>query len=331
MTLIVGTAHWNGVCITTDTRVTYPLNKTHRDDVQKLHHVHGGVGVGTAGNVLVSQLFLKSLRNRLEMHGTVGAKLFPGQSSIPTFKIIIEDALSDLSGDSDIQLIPPEDSVIQGIVGINDSGMKLRLNRDESYKYMMAAANSSSLNTAYVGHIAAVAACERGEIPYAEFAEFNHNFLMTYEYHPDSGVAVVETVPFGTIVALGSGSNFEYSTYSPKILGQVLFDTPVDDIDSATLHLAQMYYHAEQLVPEDSQYGFRTFGGAILPGVVTTNMTDNMSMTRIVLGDLTDRKTMKIISGTHEKNGELLVNSGDGIDKPLVLFSELVGSALLKM
>lgn len=332
MTLIVATQHWKGICISSDTRATRQTptgDFTYEDNALKVAIIKGGLGMGAAGNKAANVIF-KALLN----------KVFNEQMSNPTEKIkseiftnpvglvedAIETALLAVKDHPDSQKIPRGDEsiTIKGVLGGYIPGDPLILNKAEVESLFEIIINSPSLNSIYSDYLESISACLNGARSFVQFDRFNQTFLFTYSltFNKDGIIEKeITRVPFGKIVAFGSGSHFAYETFSPRILGWVLFAGGSEDIQNSAIHLTQVHSYADNEVEEDNSFNFRTFGGGIVP-VAIMERDNGTTDAKVVLVELLSKPDRKLISETLEKDGTLWIKTEKGIEK-LVSFPDI--------
>ncbi len=323
MTLIVGTTHWKGICLNADTRATRS-NGTYIDNAQKIAHVKGGIGMAAAGDCLSAIIVQDTLIKRLDKIIGDGTKVKDSDMSSFMQHTILE-TLHEVKDHPLAQTRPIYEIKSKGMIGISLPFLPLVIRHDEAEKLLGILVNGSKLNSIYSRNIEQIAWCANSKFNMIRIKEFPMSVLYTYHIKlyddPDDCLYEVNPVPFGTMVAYGSGSNFDYPKKAPRILSWVLFSPEAEDIDYATLHLAQTLFYAEKEVPADAKYGFKTFGGGLIAGVVRTHPNGNGS-TDIVLGDMGSKELGKIVLRTYEKNGKLWVETKEGKQMELVPFPE---------
>ncbi|OQY67097.1 hypothetical protein B6D29_02285 [Microgenomates bacterium UTCPR1] len=321
MTLIIGTTHWKGICLSADTRATLS-NGTYQDNFQKIAHIQGGIGMAAAGDAISAIMFRETLQNNLNDLKNSGKK-FPDNKISQVIVDIIKKSLIDVKKHSYIKERPIYEVNTVGLIGINLPFAKLNINYEEANLLLESLANANKpLNSIYGKIIEKLAWCANSKYNHFVINEFHQSLLFTYKLKlfddEDACIYELTRVPFGKIVALGSGSSFNYPSKSPRILSWVLFTQEAEDIEYAALHLTSLVEYAELEVPNNDKFGFKTFGGSILAAVIRTN--NNIGSTDVVLGDLGSKVENRIISRVYEKSGKLWIETRQGKNLPLLTF-----------
>lgn len=323
MTLIVGTTHWKGVCLNADTRATRS-NGTYVDNAQKIAHVKGGIGMAAAGDCLSAIMVRDTLIKRLDKILGDGTKV-KDEDMIAFMRQTILETLQEVRDHHLVKSRPIYDIKSTGLIGISLPFLPLVVTHHEAKLLLEILVSGSRLNSIYSRHIEQIAWCANSKFNVIRIKEFPMSVLYTYtiKLYDDPGDCVYEVnpVPFGTLVAYGSGARFDYPAKAPRILSWVLFSPEAEDIDYATLHLAQTLFYANKEVPADLKYGFKTFGGGLIAGVVRSH-PNGYGSTDIVLGDMGSKELGKIILRTYEKNGKLWVETKEGKHVELIPFPE---------
>lgn len=323
MTLIVGTTHWKGICLNADTRATRS-NGTYVDNAQKIAHVKGGIGMAAAGDCQSAVMVRDTLIKRLDKILGDGTKV-NDEDMISFMRQTILETLQEVKDHPLAGSKPIYDIKSKGLIGVSLPFLPLILTHDEAENLVGILLSGSKLNSIYSRHIEQIAACANNEFRTIRIEEFPLSVLYTYTIKlyddPSDCVYEVNTVPFGKMVAYGSGANFDYPTKTPRILSWVLFSPEAEDIDYATLHLAQTLFYADKEIPVDARYGFKTFGGGLIAGIIRSR-PNGYSSTDIVLGDMGSKESGKIVLRTYEKSGKLWVETKEGKHLELVPFPE---------
>lgn len=315
MTLIVGTPHWKGVCLNADTRVTNKNSKSYKDDVIKISHIHGGIGTASSGNALGAIAINESIRKSLDDYQQSGQRFDKSVDLIPIIQKILIDGLKMTRNHQSIENpLKIYDVKNAGLIGVNIPDQKLILNTEECNNLIEILVSGSTLNSIYSKNIEAIGRCANGYCKEITLEDFNYNLLFRYYVKlfddESSDIYELEKVPFGKIVALGTGSEFEYIRESPRILSFVLFSHEGEDIYNASLHLTAMQEQAEINVKMDPDYNFKTFGGGIVPAVITSD--DKNGRTEVVISELINKKDNKLASETFIKNNDLWIRTREG-------------------
>jgi len=329
MTLIIGSTHWNGICFNVDTRATNLRTRTYTDNAQKMSHVHGGIGMVACGDRDSAIMVRETIRKHLDEFALTGQSFGPEVDLQDVYYDLFKESLKKLREHPFNNQRPIYDVSSSGLIGVNITDQPLRLNKEECENIVRILVEGGRINEIYSRNISNISQCASGALEYAEINEFSQNTLYRYKVKlfddESADIYEVERVPFGKIIALGSGSNFNYDAVQSKVLSYMLFSEHGDDSEVASFHLGMIHYHAEQEVPVDSRFNFRTFGGAIVPGVIVTD-DHGMGYTKILLGDNRSQLTGELISSVKEKSDGLWVITKDGNEVKLEEFPDQIGS-----
>lgn len=166
--------------------------------------------------------------------------------------------------------------------------------------------------------------CAGGEIDSLEINGFKQNALISFENILGAKLEINE-VPFGQIAAFGSGVSDDHKEEQYRTLAYLLLRTPEDDLHTAAFHLTRTHGWSEQVVPEDSRYGFKTFGGANLAMMLMPDPKDpnNRVELAVLTGKFHRQSDKKVVSDVYENDqGKLCVKGEDGIEYILKPFSQ---------
>ena len=331
MTLIVGTLHWKGICLNADTRATNVQTGKYTDDILKIAHVHGGIGMAASGNAHTAIAFRETLRKKLDANIKSGRRLKNNESRISHVLNIIQESLVETPSHQELQNIPIENIYSKGLIGVNMPQEKMVINSKEANNLMEILVNSSVLNSIYSRTIEKISWCANSKFNAVELSEFEKNVLLKYELDKINNTYTVQEVPFGEVVAFGSGSEFDYKKISPRIMSWVLFSPEGENIENASQHLTSMQAYADAEVDVNPKLGFKTFGGGIIAGAVRNIKQNGIDMgeTGIVLGEYGLKKENRIVSKTYQKGKDLWIETYDGENMPLKPFPECLKSPSL--
>lgn len=340
MTLIAGTRVWKGVCLATDTRVTYKPSSGvafYKDDCQKCEMVTGGLAISVAGDGKTSSLFFDSLKkNHVKTYQRYVDKRLNGEEirdePEDVAKAVIRESLREVANMPEVMSRPASETKISGLIGLVDS-IPLRLKQVECQNIMRALEYARNVN-AFVGrNLPQIIDCANGSRAYVEFSEFTQNALFTYESvlgsSSTNAVLEVKPVPFGQVAVFGSGVSIDHAVQQFHTLGYILLETDTENVHDAAFHLTRTHGWSDIVVPVDRRYGFKTFGGASLATVL---MTDPASPTNVELvlltGDFHRKSDGKIISSVYERADKKLCAKGeDGKENVLIPFSQYPSSS----
>lgn len=325
MTLIIGTAHWNGICLNSDTRVTNTRTHKYNDNAQKMAHIHGGVGMLACGDKASSIIVREVIRNHLNEFAKTNIK-FPQQVDLQSvFQSLFKESLKELRNHPLNLKRPIYEVNSSGLIGINIMDQSLALDKEESNNILKIIIEGKKINSFYTKYIEQIGLCANGQIEKAILKDLKQHTLFKYKVKlfddKDSDIYEVHKVPFGKIVAMGSGSEFNYEAVESKVLSFVLFSEGADDVGNGAFHLGMIHHFAEKSIDVDKRFNFRTFGGAIIACMIQTNKDGNGS-TNIFLGDVRDKKTGSVISSVEIMNNDLWVTTQSGEKLKLETFPE---------
>jgi len=331
MTLIVGTTHWNGICLNSDTRVTNKSTGTYHDNAQKLAHIHGGFGMVASGDRQSAILVRETIRKRLDDFENTGIKFDHSIDLTGVTEMLLTSALKETRGHSIHKTRPIYDTASKGLIGTCIPDQRLRLNQEECNNVMSIIVNGCQgleLDQGfYKKYILKVAACMSGELPFVEFDEYPQSNLYKYDLKLfDDELADrydLQRVPFGEIVAMGSGSEFDYSSERDRVLFFTLFNGKFGDVGLGSLHLSMIHEMAEGLAPKHKIFDIKTFGGAIVPGLIST-LPNGAGVTHIIECDLGSKIEGRVVSKTYHRGNELWVQTRSGEDLELERFPDSV-------
>lgn len=324
MTLIAGSAHWQGICLNSDTRATLSDGR-YEDNFQKISHIHGGIGMAAAGDCLSAIMFRETLRKNLDEVLHSGKKI-NDKKMVDFMSGIIVKSMKDVHNHPYINERPIYEIDTTGLIGINFPFLNLTLNSAEANNLLEILANANQpLNSIYSKIIEKISWCANSPFNNIMFEEFPLSILFTYKlklfYDAAACIYDLKRVPFGKIIAIGSGSSFDYVNKVPRILSWMLFAPGSENIENATFHLSALLEYAEQEVPENKKFGFKTFGGSIIAAVIRNHKNGNSS-TDIMLGDFGSKIKNKIISKVYEKDGKLWIETREGKNFELKTFPD---------
>jgi hypothetical protein len=327
MTLIIGTPHWNGICFNSDTRVTNTRTSTYEDNARKMAHIHGGVGMVACGDRTSAIMVRETVRKHLDTFAKSGIQ-FPQSVDLQNvFQTLLLESLKELRDHPNNNERPIYDVSSSGLFGVNINDQPLTLNSEEATKLIKIIVEGAKINDIYSKNIEQISHCANGQIPNALLKDFKQHTLYRYKVKlyddSDDDIYEVEKVPFGKIIALGSGSEFDYEAVESKVLSYALFSNGAENVRNGAFHLGMIHHYAEQLVPLDKRFNFRTFGGAVIGGTIETD-NKNMGSTNVLLGDITDKTTGLVISSVSEKNNELWVKIANGDELKLEDFPDQI-------
>lgn len=332
MTMIVGTTHWKGICLNADTRVT-KKGGTYEDNAQKITHINGGIGMAAAGDCSSAIMVKETLINNLEKIKLSGVKV-KDEDMVDFMQDTIKLTLKDVRNHQAVQRRPIYDVSSVGLIGCNFPFLPLTLDYYEANNLIEVLVNTSTLNTIYSRYIKKIAWCANSKFNLIRIDEFHQSILFKYKLKlfddEEACIYDVERVPFGKIVALGSGAKFDYLSKSPRALSWVLFSPEAENIEDASLHLTSMLAYADNEIGEDPRYGFKTFGGGVIAGVIRSH-ENGMGSTDIILGDLGSKADRKIVSRTYKKAGKLWVETKEGKNLELIPFPDCVNPKSLTL
>lgn len=334
MTLIVGTPHWNGVCLNSDTRVTNPKTGVYTDDAQKFAHIHGGIGMVASGDRQSAIIVRETLRDTLEEYKRSGKRFDHSVDLSGVMRDLLVTGLKNTRNHKLHQSRSIYETYSKGLIGVTISDQHLRLNREESNNLLSIILNGSHgyliEESFYKKYMMQIVACSSGSIPCVEFDEYPHNVLYKYELKlfddESDDICKVDKVTFGEIAAFGSGSEFDYSGKRDRVLFFVLFNGRFKDVGLGSLHLSMIHEYAEQMAPTNKMFNIKTFGGAIIPGIITTPDADTNSLTAIITGELGSKIENRVISTVYEKAKQLRVVTRSGEHLKLVPFPDKLDS-----
>lgn len=323
MTLIVGTPHWNGICLNSDTRVTNSANGKYKDNAQKIAHIHGGIGMVASKDRLSAILLRETIRRRLDSFIATNQKFDSSSDLTVITELLIISAMKDTRNHDLHNHRPIYDTDSEGLIGITIPDQKLRLNNKECENLLSILTNGSQglpVDKLFVNkYIHQFIDCTNGNIQFVEFSEFPCNTLYKYKLklYDDKSYDIykLQKVPFGQIEAMGSGSAFDYSSKRDRVLFFVLFSGKYNDVGGGALHLSMIHEFAEQLAPKHKVFNIKTFGGAIVPGVINTLPNGNGNTAIIECRLSSKSKKKATISKTYHIGNDLWVTtrSGDNI------------------
>lgn len=315
MTLIIASSHWNGICFNTDTRVTNLTSKCYKDNAQKFAHIHGGIGMIASGDRLSAIIVREVVRKHLDKFSQTNIKFPPTVDLQNVFQSLFIQSLKELREHPLNKQRPIYDVSSTGFFGVNINDQPLTLNQEESNNLIKIIVEGKKINSLYSKYIEKIGLCANGQIPKAILKDHHQNTLFRYRVklfdNIEEDIYEVKKVPFGKIIVLGSGSEFNYESIESKVLSFVLFDNTSDDIGNGAFHLGMIHHYAEKEVGIDKRFNFKTFGGAIIAGTIETD-ENGMGSTKIFLGKTGDKKTGSIISEVLEINKELWVITKEG-------------------
>lgn len=331
MTLIAGCRTWNGVCLATDTRLTHkPLNRKayYKDDCQKCETITGGPAIAVAGDCRTATLFKQSLTEKYVQayQGFVkidqnGRRL--DEDPITVLKGLIKESLIEVSNLDEVMKREPRETAICGLIGVIDF-IPLRLSSQECSNIIESLKYAPKANQAFFKNSIDIFRCASGEIDSIKIDGFKQNTLIAFENIIGVKLEINE-VPFGQIAAFGSGVSDDHKEEQYKTLAYLLLQTPEDDLQTAAFHLTRTHGWSEQVVPEDSRYGFKTFGGANLAMMLMPDPKDpnNHVELAVLTGKFHRQSDKKVVSDVYENDqGKLCVKGEDGIEYLLKPFSQ---------
>ncbi len=325
MTLIIGSPHWKGICFNTDTRVTNSAKKTYEDNAQKMAHIHGGIGMVASEDKASAIMVRESIRRHLDNFEKTKVQFSPNIDLQIIYKDLFEGALKELRNHPYNDKRPIYEVKSKGLIGVNIPDQPLRLNQEECNNLIRVIVEGGKINEIYSKYISEISMCSNGQKKLAELDGFSQQTLYKYEVKlfddENFDIYKITKVPFGTIVAFGSGSDFNYSEIATKILSYMLFSESGDSAEDGAFHLGMVHHYAEQEIDVDNSFNFRTFGGAIVAGTIETD-ENGIGNTKILLGNLIDKKTNRVISSTREKNNKLWVTTKEGNEVELEPFPD---------
>ena len=332
MTLIVGTVHWKGICFTSDTRATRQTvtgDMTYEDDAQKVSIITGGFGIAASGNALVNSIFKAVLRSKIEedmltLKNTVASTDSHRQVFIYS---VIKNSLVEVSELPRIKALK-EKAGIRGFIGGVDPRLPLTLGPEECKSVVEIFINSPQLNSIYKKYHEEILSCSNGTRTTVVFKELPFGFLYGYslEIKKKRLVLNLDRIPFGTLAAFGSGSEFAYESIAPRILGWVLMNQEPEDIHQAVSHLTQIHSYADKEVLATPGFDFKTFGGGIVPAVLHDR--EGMASMEIPLAKYFD-KEHKLITEIFQKDGKLYIKTPKLEDHILRPFTEINGKDMV--
>ncbi|MFZ5376460.1 MAG: hypothetical protein ACOZAN_02195 [Patescibacteria group bacterium] len=331
MTLIAGCRTWNGVCLATDTRVTYkpPNGKPfYKDDCQKCETITGGPAIAVAGDCRTATLFKQSLTKKYiqTYQGFVkriqnGEKL--NEDPITVLKDLIKESLIEVSNLDEIMKRDSGETAICGLIGVIDL-IPLKLNSQECSNIINSLKYTPEANQVFFKNSIDIFRCAGGEIDSIEIDGFKQNALISFENIVGVKLEINE-VQFGQIAAFGSGVSDDHAEEQYKTLAYLLLQTHEDDLQTAAFHLTRTHGWSEQVIPEDERYGFKTFGGANLAMMLMPDPKDpnNHVELAVLKGKFHRQSDKKVISDVYENGeGKLCVKGEDGIEYLLKPFSQ---------
>lgn len=331
MTLIVGTTHWNGICLNSDTRVTNRLTGEYSDNAQKIAHIHGGFGMVASDDRQSAILVRESIRKRLDDFADANIKFDHSVDMTGVTEMLLLSALKETRQHSLHESRPIYKTSSTGLIGVSTPDQRLKLSPAECTNLLSIIFEGSEGmnldNRFYKKYMIDVANCANGSIPFVKFDEYPCNVLYQYKLKlfddKDADVYEINRVPFGEIVAMGSGSNFDYSSKRDRALFFVLFGGNFDDVEAGALHLSMIHEYAEELAPKNKVFDIKTFGGAIVPGIIRSHANGN-SETGIIECDLGSKIENRVVSKTYHKGKDLWVTTRAGDEIKLEPFPDSV-------
>ncbi len=325
MTLIIGTAHWNGICFNTDTRVTNLRTQTYKDNARKLAHIHGGIGMVASGDRASAVMVRETVRKHLDDFVLSGTKFPPSVDLQSVTRDLLYESLKKLRNHPLNKKRPIYEVKSKGLFGVMINDQPLELNTEEANNLLRIIIEGAKINEIYSQYIEQIVLCANGQIPSIKLASFKQSTLYKYQVKlfddPSSDIYEVERVPFGKIIALGSGAEFDYESVESKVLSFVLFSEGAESVQNGAFHLGMIHHYAEELVPLNKAFDFQTFGGAVIGGTIETD-ENNMSSTNVLLGDVGDKATGSVISSVREDNDKLWVTTASGEELELEDFPD---------
>ncbi len=336
MTLIAGCRTWNGICIATDTRVTHkPLQgKAYfKDDCQKCEIITGGPAIAVAGDCRTATLFKDALRKNYigvfkDFAKRIQKREKLNEDPVSVLKNVIRVSLIEISNLKEVMTKNPRDTAICGLIGIIDL-IPLRLSSQECLNIIQSLKYAPESNQVFIKNSIDIFRCANGEVDSIEINGFKQNALISFENMLGSTTTIAKLkiceVPFGQIAAFGSGVSDDHEDEQYRTLAYLLLQTPEDDLQVAAFHLTRTHGWSEQVVPKDSQYGFKTFGGANLAMMLMPDPKDpeNHVELAVLKGKFHRKSDNKVISDVYEnENGLLCVKGEDGKEYVLKPFSQ---------
>lgn len=331
MTLIAGCRTWSGVCIATDTRVTHrPATGKpfYTDDCQKCETITGGPAIAVAGDCRTATLFKQTLTKKYVQtyQGFVkriqnGEKL--NEDPTVVLKDLIKESLIEVSNLDEVMKRDSRETAICGLIGVIDL-IPLRLSSQECSNIIESLKYTKEANQAFLKNSINIYRCAGGEIDSIEINEFKQNALITFENILGAKLEINE-VPFGKIAAYGSGVSDDHEEEQYKTLAYLLLQTPENDIQTAAFHLTRTQGWSDQVVPEDSRYGFKTFGGANLAMMLMPDPKDPEGHVELAVltGKFHRQSDKKVVSDVYENaEGKLCVKGEDDKEYVLQPFSQ---------
>jgi hypothetical protein len=331
MTLIVGTTHWNGICLNSDTRATDRNTGKYSDNAQKLSHIHGGIGMVASRDRQSAILLRETIRKRLDEFEKTNIQFDHSVDLSNVMETLLTEALKQTRQHELHKTRPIFETDSFGLIGTTIPDQKLRLNSIECKNLVSIIKNGSQgepINQRFEQkYMTQIESCAEGKRNSVEFDEFPQSILFKYDLKlfDDESLDIysLDKVPFGEIEAMGSGSGFDYSSTRDRVLFFVLFNGDFKDVGLGSLHLSMIHELAEKLAPPDKIFNIKTFGGAIIPGFIHT-LPDGNGNTVIEECDLGSKTENRIVSKTFHKGKDLWVITRDGKEVKLEPFPDKV-------
>lgn len=319
MTLIVGTPHWNGICLNSDTRVTNKKTGAYLDNAQKLSHVHGGIGMVSSGDRQSAILLRETLRKRLDEFAKTRIKFDRSIDLSGVIEMLLISGLKLTRKHESHRIRAIYETESRGLIGVTIPDQRLRLDQGECKNLLSIIIEGSQglqLDPVfYKKYFIKIATCSSGGILFVEFDEYPLSKLYKYQlklYDDESqDIYNLEKVPFGEIVAMGSGSEFDYSSKRDRVLFFTLFNGDFKDVGLGSLHLSMIHEFAEMIAPAHKTFNIKTFGGAVVPGIINT-LPNGYGNTGIIECDLGSKIENRVISKTYHRGTDLWVTTRSG-------------------
>jgi len=281
----------------------------------------------SAGDRYSAIVFRETLRKTLDEFAQSGIKYPLSVDLTDVMKNLITDAMKNTRSHEIHLRRPIYDTSSIGLIGVSIADQKLKLDPEECTNVMSSIVNGAQgkpIDEFFFKKLPLILACANKEVPYIEFDEYHQCVLFQYKLKlfddADDDIYELTRIPFGRIVALGSGSKFDYIAHQDRTLFFALFQSGVD-ADVGALHLSSILELAEHEILQSTGFNFKTFGGAVVPASIITHPNGN-GETRIILCDLGSKLDNRVVSRTYNKNGNIWVETRSGKNLELQPFPD---------
>jgi hypothetical protein len=226
-------------------------------------------------------------------------------------------SLKELAFEKSITSRPAEDSYIAGLVcGLDRTDVPLILKPKECQR-IIDIYYHNNFRDGYIWkkYGINIKECASGERKYLAIKEFNRPLLYSFESRLQSatkkGILSVDIIPFGEVVVWGSGVSSDHNEQQMNTLGYCLFGVDPKDIDDSAIHLLRTHGWSERVIPIDTDFGFRTFGGGYLScALIEPEGSPGMVEFRISKGEyFRDPEHTDLVCKVYEREGKLCVES----------------------